>query len=147
LFFKPDIIQVSKKYYDSKYVQISAKGEFMISKSEVIIADHLFYNNISYAYEAPITDSTGITIHPDFTIEDAETGIMYYWEHLGMLTQDDYRSKWQRKLGWYARNNVVPYTDATSEHDKQLITTKDKPDGGIDSSEILKIIKNVIKGT
>ena len=34
----------------------------------------------------------------------------------------------------------------TDEHDKQLITTKDKPDGGIDSREILRIIKEVIKG-
>jgi hypothetical protein len=146
LFFKPDIKQVSKKYYDSKYVQISAKGEFMISKSEVIIADHLYYKKVDYAYENPITDATGVTIHPDFTIEDAETGIVYYWEHLGMITNDDYRSKWNRKLEWYARNNVVPYTDATTDNDKQLVITKDKPDGGIDSNEILKIIKEVIKG-
>lgn len=146
LFFKPDIKQVSKKFYDSKYVQISAKGEFMISKSEVIIADHLYYNKVDYAYESPITDTTGVTIHPDFTIEDAETGIVYYWEHLGMMTKDGYRSKWNRKLEWYTRNNVVPYTDATGGNDKQLIITKDKPDGGIVSNEILKIIKGVIQG-
>ncbi len=63
-----------------------------------------------------------------------------------MLTKDDYRAKWQRKQAWYARNNVVPYTEATEEHDKRLVTTKDKPDGGIDSAEILRIIKEVIKG-
>ncbi len=146
LFLKPDIKQVSKKYYDSKYVQISAKGEFMISKSEVIIADHLYYNMVDYAYENTITDASGVTIHPDFTIEDAETGIIYYWEHLGMLTMDDYRTKWNRKLAWYQRNKIVPYKEATAENDKQLIITKDKPDGGIDSNEILSIIKEVIKG-
>ena len=146
LFFKPDLRQIEKKYYDNKYVQISAKGDFMISKSEVIIADHLFYNDVAYAYDNATTDRTGITIHPDFTIEDAETGTIYYWEHLGMLTMDDYRGKWQRKQEWYARNNVIPYSEAPPEHDKLLITTKDKPDGGIDSSEILRIIKKVIKG-
>ncbi len=36
--------------------------------------------------------------------------------------------------------------EATQEHDKILITTRDKPDGGIDSEEILNIIKAVIKG-
>lgn len=147
LFLKPDIKQVSKKYYDSKYVQISAKGEFMISKSEVIIADHLYYNKIDYAYDNPIADSTGVTIRPDFIIEDAETGIVYYWEHLGMLTRDEYRSRWNRKVDWYGRNNVIPYTEAATDDFRQLIITKDKPDGGIDSTEILKIIKKVIKGS
>ncbi len=144
LFTEPNLKLVNKKFYDTKYIQVSEKGEFMISKSEVIIADKLHNNKIKYAYEAAITDEKGITIHPDFTIEDNDSGTTYYWEHLGMLTKDDYRSKWKRKLEWYERNGVVDYTKNPNA-EKQLILTRDKPDGGIDSSEIKEIIEKVFK--
>ncbi len=41
----------------------------MISKSEVIIADKLHNNKIQYAYEAPISDEKGVTIHPDLQLK------------------------------------------------------------------------------
>lgn len=144
LFSEPNLKIINKKYYDTKYIQVSEKGEFMISKSEVIIADKLHNNKIQYVYEAAITDDRGITIHPDFTVEDNDTGITYYWEHLGMLTKDDYRSKWKRKQEWYERSGVVEYTK-DSDADKQLIITRDKPDGGIDSTEIKEIIDKLFK--
>ncbi|CAM3484657.1 UvrD-like helicase C-terminal domain-containing protein [Flavobacterium longum] len=144
LFSIPELKMVNKKFYDTKYVQVSEKGEFMISKSEVIIADKLYHNKIQYVYEAAITDERGITIHPDFTIEDADTGIIYYWEHLGMLTDDEYRSKWKRKKEWYQKSGIVEYTE-NSDADKQLIITRDKPDGGIDSYEIKQIIEKLFK--
>lgn len=139
LFFVPTIKEIKQKYYDSKYIQISENGEFMISKSEVIIADKLFNNKIKYAYESPLSDDNGVTIHPDFTIEDDNTGIIYYWEHLGMLTDDGYRSKWIIKKEWYEQNGIKEYT-INPDADKQLILTRDKPNGGIDSQEIKKII-------
>lgn len=142
LFNKPELKIVNNKYYDSKYIQVSEKGEFMISKSEVIIADKLYNNQIPYVYESAIKDDRGITIHPDFTIEDSDSGIIYYWEHLGMLTDDNYRSKWKRKQEWYDRSGVEEYTK-NSNADKQLIITRDKPDGGIDSSEIKEILEEL----
>lgn len=144
LFEVPKLKEIKKKYYDSKYVQVSEKGEFMISKSEVIIADKLYHNNLQYAYEQPVTDDRGITIHPDFIVEDKESGIVYYWEHLGMLADDGYRSKWQRKKEWYERAGIVEYT-ADPQADIQLILTRDKPDGGIDSQEIKEIIDRLFK--
>lgn len=144
LFSEPKLKIVNKKFYDTKYIQISEKGEFMISKSEVIIADKLYHNNIQYAYEAPLSDRKGITIHPDFTIEDNDLGIIYYWEHLGLLTNDDYRSKWKIKKEWYERNGIVEWTK-NSNANKQLIITRDKPDGGIDSTEIKDIIDKIFK--
>lgn len=142
LFSEPKLKIINKKYYDTKYIQVSEKGEFMISKSEVIIADKLHNNKINYAYEAPLNDQSGITIHPDFTIEDSDSGIIYYWEHLGMLTKDDYRSKWKRKQEWYERNGIVEHT-INPNADKQLIITRDKADGGIDSSEIKELIQKL----
>ncbi len=146
LFGRPEVRRVEERFYDGRYVQISARGEFMISKSEVIIADHLFYQKVPYVYEEPVTDGRGITIHPDFTIENRARGITYYWEHLGMLTDAGYRAKWERKLQWYDGMGVVPQEKATDESAKVLITTRDKPDGGIDSQEVMHIIEKVIKG-
>ena len=54
LMIEPKLKVINKKYYDTKYIQVSEKGEFMISKSEVIIADKLHHYGINYAYEAPI---------------------------------------------------------------------------------------------
>ena len=142
LLSEPSLKLINKKFYDTKYIQVSAKGEFMISKSEVIIADMLYLKQIPYAYEASIADEKGVVIHPDFTIEDSDTGITYYWEHLGLLIKDDYRSKWKRKQEWYKRNNILPYQE-NEDADKQLIITRDKPDGGIDSSEIKEIIEEL----
>lgn len=142
LMAEPQLKLINKKFYDTKYIQVSEKGEFMISKSEVIIADKLHNKGIQYVYEAPISDDKGVTIHPDFTIEDPDSGIIYYWEHLGLLQKDDYRSKWKRKLEWYERNGIVDYME-NSDADKQLIITRDKPDGGIDSSEIKDIIEDL----
>jgi ATP-dependent exoDNAse (exonuclease V) alpha subunit len=142
LFSEPTLKIVNKKFYDTKYIQVSEKGEFMISKSEVIIADKLHHNKIQYAYEAPLTDDKGVTIHPDFTVEDSDTGIIYYWEHLGMLTKDDYRSKWKRKQEWYQKNGILEFTQ-NGNADRQLIITRDKPDGGIDSTEIKNIIEEL----
>ena len=56
LFGVPEIKEIKRKFYDARYVQISEKGEFMISKSEVIIADKLYHNNIPYQYEAELSD-------------------------------------------------------------------------------------------
>lgn len=142
LMAEPQLKLINKKFYDTKYIQVSEKGEFMISKSEVIIADKLHNKGVQYVYEAPISDGKGVTIHPDFTIEDPDSGIIYYWEHLGLLPKDDYRSKWNRKKEWYDRNGIVEYK-VNPNADKQLIITRDKPDGGIDSSEIKDIIEEL----
>ena len=36
-----------------------------------------------------------------------DTGITWYWEHLGMLGDPEYDNKWQAKLDWYRKNNII----------------------------------------
>lgn len=144
LFKMPALKEIDNVIYDTNHVQVSAKGEFMISKSEVIIADHLFYNKVNYAYEQILRGGNGREIKPDFTIEDPETGRVFYWEHLGLLNKESYRNKWKLKESWYRDNGIIPLDEAKDEDDKVLIVTKDKPDGGIDSKEIKDIIENHI---
>lgn len=143
LFYQPLIKTYNNKNYDSNYIQVSENGEFMISKSEVIIADKLKHYKIPYAYEYPLKDDSGVVIHPDFTIEDADTGIIYYWEHLGMLNNDNYRSKWTRKKEFYVRNKIFEIDDERPSN-QRLIITRDKPDGGIDSQQIKNLIDKIL---
>jgi ATP-dependent DNA helicase RecQ len=77
-------------------------GDFVRSKSEVIIANILHQSRIPFEYEKPLTASDGSYRLPDFTIE--WNGITYYWEHLGMLDVENYAREWEYKKAWYARN-------------------------------------------
>ena len=64
----------------------------MISKNEVIIANCLnkYKDRISYAYEDTLTlEGSGRTIKPDFTVENLDTGRIFYWGHLGMLSKEE----------------------------------------------------------
>ena len=93
------------------------RGDYVGSKSEAIIADRLFANNIPYHYEVaftpeavddkskPIFDDYGRligfeaigftpfdrdTLHPDFYVLNKRTRKAYYWEHLGRLNDPKY---------------------------------------------------------
>jgi hypothetical protein len=147
LFHLPEIKQLNKKWYDARYINISERGEPMISKNEVIIANCLnkYKKQISYAYEDKLKlESAERTIKPDFTIENLFTGKRFYWEHIGMMTKTDYRQKWAKKLEAYRMDGFVMYTEATPFDDKILIVTEENPNGGINSQNIDEIVKNYI---
>jgi hypothetical protein len=105
------------------------RGVPVRSKSEVVVADVLDALGISYEYEKPLHSTTNQKDFrlPDFTV--SYEGDIYYWEHLGMLTVPSYREAWGRKQPWYEDNGFAD----------KLITSEDKPDGGIDASEIERI--------
>ena len=96
------------------------RGEYVGSKSEVIIADRLFVKGIPYHYEIaftpeaiidksrPVIDETGRllgyeaigfgpdspdTLHPDFYVLNKRTRKAYYWEHLGKMDDPEYCRK------------------------------------------------------
>ncbi|MDD5703111.1 MAG: AAA family ATPase [Dehalococcoidales bacterium] len=149
LFELPEVKQISNKWYDAHYVNISERGEPMISKSEVIIANCLnkYKESISYAYEDKLKlVKGGRTVKPDFTIESLVTRKLFYWEHLGMMTKTDYREKWQKKLQGYQQEGFVLYTEAKPADERILITTEDNPSGGINSQEIDRIVRTTILG-
>lgn len=142
----PKVKQIESRYYDERYINFSVAGEWMISKSEVAIANLLQANKIKYAYENRLFHPDGTSRLPDFTITDDRRDLTYYWEHFGLLHVEDYRKKAEKKVEWYKSMGIVPYQNAHKEHDRMLIITRDKPDGGIDTQQMDKIIKSVIKG-
>lgn len=147
LFNLPEVKQLNKKWYDARYINISERGEPMISKNEVIIANCLnkYKKQITYAYEDKLKlDSSERTIKPDFTIDNLITNKRFYWEHLGMMTKTDYREKWNKKLESYKKDGFVLYNDAKPTDVKILIITEENPNGGINSQAIDELVKKFI---
>lgn len=135
LFHIPSIVKVDDKYYAENLVYKTEKGEMVRSKSEMIIANMLFENHVPYTYEKEL-EIGGFRKIPDFTIEDEESGDIWYWEHCGMMNDANYKKRWEAKKKLYAENGIV--------EEKNLIITEE--DGhGFDSSEIKKIIEKYFK--
>ena len=101
LFNEPKPIEVDGRFMEAGLIHHTRKGIYVRSKSEVIIADLLHSKGIDFVYERELVLG-GSKRLPDFTIEDADSGETYYWEHLGMLSNASYKRKWQAKLVWYA---------------------------------------------
>ncbi len=72
---------------------LTANGEKVRSKSEVIIADTLSRLKISYKYEMPLELKNGKTIYPDFCCLNLRTRQEVFWEHFGIMDDPDYISK------------------------------------------------------
>lgn len=144
LFRAPALIEVNGRFLEEFLIHRTKRGEPVRSKSEVIIADNFLAANINYTYEQKLIGKDGAERYPDFTIEDSASGITYYWEHLGMLANKDYRERWQRKLEWYREQGILPIEEGEGEKGI-LITSADSEDGGIKSDEIAARIKEIFK--
>ena len=122
----------------------TSKGLPVRSKSELLIAEAFGSAGVVFEYEKPLTLG-GQTRYPDFTIDDEISGRTVYWEHLGMLAREDYRRAWEKKLGWYRANGVVPVEDG-ADGDVVLVTTTDSAESGIDMGAVKKLIADVCGG-
>jgi hypothetical protein len=132
LFEKPKIVEIRKRYYEEKLIHRTSRDEFVRSKSEVIIANMLNENGVSYEYEKELVIN-GTRKLPDFTIDDAESGKIWYWEHCGMMNNAAYQRHWEEKKAFYESNGII--------EGKNLIVTRDDEYGGIDSVKIKAIIQ------
>lgn len=84
----------------------SEKGERMRSKSEVLIANALYYKDIPYKYECPLELQSGKIKYPDFTILNTRLRKVYYWEHLGMIGDIDYVNTNIKKISEYNKEGI-----------------------------------------
>ena len=129
---RPQIVQSGDKFYEEKLIHKTVRGELVRSKSEVIIANALHYNGLDYEYEPELV-LKGRVKYPDFKIEDYDTGVVWYWEHCGMMTDAAYRQRWENKKKFYAKNGIV--------EGKNLIITEDDVSGGLDAAYIQQKIE------
>ena len=107
------------------------------SKSELVIANMLYSEDVDYQYEQKLegVKVPGV-VRPDFTFVDP-SGAPIIWEHLGMMTRDDYRQGWDWKRDWYAKNGFV--------EGNNLFTTRDDERGGLSSAEVRKTLETIRK--
>lgn len=142
LFIAPSPVEIDGRFFEEYLIHRTSRGEMVRSKSEVIIAEHLANSGLEYSYERELT-LDGVTRFPDFTIEDAESGEIFYWEHCGMLHVPSYKQRWEEKLAWYKTHNILPYEDGGGSKGT-LIITRDESNGSIDSAHIKQIIAEVL---
>ena len=131
------------RFLEDGLIHRTENDDLVRSKSEVIIADKLFARGIDYAYEQPLTLPDGRIRYPDFTIEDPARGVTFYWEHLGLLDDPGYRTRWERKRAEYLGAGIRPWQES-GDTGQVLLETRDLPGGRIDSTEIARLIDEVV---
>ena len=89
-------------------VILTEKGERVRSKSEKILADYFYRNNILYKYEKPLNLVGYGTVYPDFTFLSRKLQREIYWEHEGMMDKPEYAINAVKKLNSYQMNGIMP---------------------------------------
>lgn len=131
-------------FLEDRLIHRTGNGLAVRSKSELLIAEALENKNVPFRYEQPLQRS-GKTYFPDFTISDEITGRTVYWEHLGMLDDENYVRSWNRKSSWYRSNGILPYEESENG-EAVLVTTQDSPQSGLDMAEVRRLIEEVCVG-
>ena len=115
---EPTFSQLQEQWYSEPYVGkafkegmpviLTEKGERVRSKSEKILADFFYRNNIPYKYEKPLSLSGYGIVYPDFTFLSRKLRKEIYWEHEGMMDKPEYAIKAVKKLNSYQMNGILP---------------------------------------
>ncbi len=66
--------------------QLTMKGDYVRSKSELNIANMMYMKGIPYRYEE-VTELCGETIAPDFAVYRESDGKVIFLEHFGMISR------------------------------------------------------------
>lgn len=94
----------SRKHHSEQYRHHTLRGEYVASKSEVILADYLYLLHIPYQYEQPLLLGRS-TYYPDFTLYVHDSVI--YLEHFGLLEDASYQISQNAKLAIYRNYGII----------------------------------------
>ena len=99
-------------------------GIYVRSKSEAMIATMLHMHSIPFRYEC-LLEFGSVRIYPDFMIRHPHTGNIFYWEHFGLLDNEEYVENMLAKMKLYIANGIIPsvnliVTYETQEHPLQM---------------------------
>jgi ATP-dependent exoDNAse (exonuclease V) alpha subunit len=146
LFVKPELVEVDGQYLEKNLIHQASDGKMLRSKSELLIYQRLTDKKLEPLYEKKLEIKDVVKL-PDFTIENEETGETFYWEHCGMLYDNDYKQRWEEKYEWYRQNDILPFQEGGGSRGT-LIITEDKPyeieDGSVRGAISVKEIDNII---
>lgn len=125
----------------------TANDDCVRSKSEVLIADALLRHGVPYRYEFPLKlrrskesrmvgDSPSIIVHPDFMCLNVRTRQEFYWEHFGMMDDENYVNNAVGKLNLFAENNIFL--------GRNLILTMETKEKQLNTRAVEKMIKEYL---
>lgn len=121
----------NQSFSSGNLIHTTLAGHKVRSKSEVIISNLLYTNQIPYRYEA-VLPLKEFTAYPDFTILHPVTNKIFYWEHFGMMDNAPYCDTACNKLKTYCYNGIFP--------SMQLITTYETSKCPISTDQVQQII-------
>lgn len=128
-------LEKKQNTYPNQFPILTENQEVVRSKSEKIIADKLKLMRIPYVYEQPL-HLGNTTKYPDFTVLNKITRRVFYWEHMGLLDQEDYCENALSKLAVYSKNGIWP--------GKNLIVTYETKHYPLDVKQIERIIEEYL---
>ena len=111
-----------KDFYEESLASVSSSRDLMRSRGEIIIGEKLKEYGIPYRFEAKL-DIPDLPYVPDFTIKRPRDGMIFYWEHIGDVNDEDYMAGNEHKFERYEEYGIVPW--------KNLIVTYDFENGGV----------------
>lgn len=124
-----------KPFYENHPCFITSTGLNVRSKSEMLIAQTLDSLGIPYRYEFPLKvhAEKGVfkTFHPDFLCLNIKTRKEFYWEHFGLLENQEYLLSAIQKLAVYEKNGII--------QGKNLIVTMESQTSPISTASITKL--------
>ena len=126
-------VNAQQRFLEEGLIHRTERGDLVRSKSELVIADKLHARSIDYAYEQHLVLSKGRTRYPDFTIADHARGVIFYWEHLGMLDEQGTEPDGSGSVPNTWSGGIRPYEDGGGP-EGTLIETRDEPGGGVGCS-------------
>ena len=145
-FEMPDdeyVLQWSRREYEGKEFKddspeyLTAKGERVRSKSEILIADMLNRMDIPYHYEYPLKLRGFGIVYPDFTVLNIRFRREFIWEHLGRMDDPEYLKRALTKIDRYIQNGFIPGSN--------LILSYESSDHPVSSSSLKTLAEQYLK--
>ena len=99
----------------------TADGFRVRSKSELIILEQLNSRVLEVYYEQGIIINN-ILCYPDFIIRHPVSKHFLIWEHCGLMSSQDYRDNWQKKMNTYYQNDIHPCSNLILTYEGNLST-------------------------
>lgn len=124
------------EYPSNAPLLLTNRGEYVRSKSEVIIANTLLEMGVPYRYEFPLQENGIVWARPDFTTLNVRERKVYYWEHFGMMDDAEYSGKAIGKISKYEQRGYF--------QGRSLILTYETSSIPINILEIKQIIKEFL---
>ena len=133
-------------FLEERLIHRTIRGEMVSSKNELVIANILFglekEGHLTYHVEPQLPFDDGRGRWADFKVE--AKGQTWYWEHCGMLGDEHYRNRWERKKKLYADNGFTIHSDKNASG--RLIVTVDGPEQGLDAKAIEELAQELFVG-